>query len=80
MLVIPLNRTEDEHFANFEIKASTNNFTAAVETNKWTFWSTGAFADNTSIQSVLRNDGMLLYHENGTNADLRSYVYIKNLA
>lgn len=79
MLVIPLNRTEDENFANFEIKASTNNFTATVETNKWVFWSTGAFADNMSVQSILRNDGMLLYHENGTNVDIRSYVYIKNL-
>jgi len=79
MFVIPLNRTEDENFANFEIKASTNNFATAVETNRWVFWSTGAFADNTSVQSVLRNDGMLLYHENGTNADVRSYVYVKNL-
>lgn len=79
MLVIPLNRTEDENFANFEIKASTNNFATAVETNRWVFWSIGAFADNMSVQSILRNDGMLLYHENGTNADIRSYVYIKNL-
>lgn len=82
MLVIPLNRTEDENFVNFELKASTNNFTASVSTNeweKWTFWSTGAFADNAAVQETLRNDGMLLYHENGTNADIRSYAYVKNL-
>ncbi len=81
MLVIPLNRTDSEDFVNFELKASTNNFIASVSTNewdKWTFWSIGSTADNTAVQRILRNDGMLLYHENGVGTDIRSYTYATN--
>lgn len=67
MFVIPLNCKLEDHFTKFELKASTNNFTAADEWDRIVFWSLSTIADVASMTNgndTLRSDGMRLYIEN----------------
>lgn len=67
MFVIPLNYKLDDHFTKFELKASTNNFTAADEWDRIVFWSLSTIADvipSTNGTDIVRSDGMRLYIEN----------------
>ena len=68
MFIIPLNCQLDDHFTTFELKASTNNFTAANEWDRIVFWSMSTHADIEQLvdgsSNVVNCDAMRLYIEN----------------
>ena len=80
MFIIRLNETayDDQagHFTQFELKASTNNFsTAYSQKDRCCFYSHSGHAEG----EFSTNDGMHLFINHG-GADQRSYVRIKNTA
>lgn len=78
MFIIPMNDTSyssgDSHFTQFELKASTNNFSSsASQHDRCCFYSHSGHADG----FFSTNDKMHLFLNHG-GADQRSYVRIQN--